>query len=212
MPFSPLVRARGATRRVWAYVRSAPGTYVWLALLFVTTVALRQMSPAFEEQFLRQRSTNLHGLSRNPVRVLISSAFWIDGATWWPYALLYSVFHAPAERWLGTLRWLAVCAAAHVLATLVSEGLLAWAIRHGRAPASAADTLDVGVSYALAGVVAVLTYRLPGRWRGPYLFAVLLFYGLPLAVDRTFTDVGHAVAVLVGLGCRPLTRRVRSRP
>ena len=105
-----------------AYIRSAPGTYVWLAVLFVTTVALHHMSPEFEEEFLRQRSTNIHELSSNPVRVLIASAMWIDGGHWLPYVVLYSVFHAPAERWLGTARWLAVCAAAHVLATLISEG------------------------------------------------------------------------------------------
>ncbi|MFC7309472.1 rhomboid-like protein [Streptomyces monticola] len=193
-------------RHVWRYVRSAPGTYVWLAALFVTTIAMHHMSPEFEGEFLRQRSTNIHELSHNPVRVLISSAFWIDGGSWWPYAALYTVFHAQAERWLGTLRWLGVCAAAHVLATLASEGVLLWAIRHGHAPAASVNTLDVGVSYALAGVVAVLTYRIPTPWRLPYLFAVLVVYGTPLINGRTFTDLGHFVSVLVGLACLPLAR------
>ncbi|MPY35418.1 hypothetical protein FNH09_30565 [Streptomyces adustus] len=193
-------------RQVRAYVRSAPGTYVWLAILFVTTVALHHMSPEFEEQFLRQRSTNIHELSDNPVRVLIASAMWIAGGFWWPYVVLYSVFHAQAERWLGTLRWLAVCVAAHVLATLISEGVLLRAIRDGMAPPSAVDTLDVGVSYALAGVVAVLTYRIAAPWRYAYLAFVLVWYGVPLVVGRTFTDVGHFVSALIGLACFPLTR------
>ena len=189
-----------------AYVRSAPGTYLWLAALFVTTVAVHHMDPEFEKEFLRQRSTNLHELSKNPVRVLVSSAFWIDGATWWPYAVLYSVFHAQAERWLGLLRWLAVAAAAHVLATLISEGALLWAIRHGHAPASSVNTLDVGVSYALAGVVGVLTYRIASPWRYVYLGGVLVVYGSPLATGRTFTDLGHFTSVLIGLAGYPLTR------
>ncbi|MFI6880521.1 rhomboid-like protein [Streptomyces sp. NPDC050400] len=193
-------------RRVGAYVRSAPGTYVWLAALFVTTVAVHHMSPEFEEEFLRQRSTNLHELSQNPMRVLVSSAFWIDGATWWPYAVLYTVFHAQAERWLGTLRWLAVAAAAHVLATLISEGALLWAIRHGHAPPSSVNTLDVGVSYALAGVVAVLTYRISAPWRYLYLAVVLVIYGSPLVTGRTFTDLGHFTSVLIGLACFPFVR------
>ncbi|MFD7875233.1 rhomboid-like protein [Streptomyces sp. NPDC059766] len=193
-------------RRVRAYVRSAPGTYLWLAILFVTTVALHHMSPEFEEQFLRQRSTNLHELSDNPVRVLIASAMWIAGGFWWPYVVLYSVFHAQAERWLGTPRWLAVCGAAHVLATLISEGVLLRAIRDGMAPPSAVNTLDVGVSYALAGVVAVLTYRIAAPWRYPYLAFVLAWYGVPLVIGRTFTDVGHFVSALIGLACFPLTR------
>lgn len=148
-------------RATGTWTRRAPGTYLWLTVLFATTVIVHQMSPAFEEEFLRRRSTNIHELSQNPVRVLITSAFWIDSGQWLPYAVLYTVFHAPAERRLGTARWLTVAATAHVLATLVSESVLAWTIRHGHAPPSAANTLDVGVSYALAGVVAVLTYYVP---------------------------------------------------
>ncbi|NEA67143.1 hypothetical protein G3I56_32275 [Streptomyces sp. SID12488] len=49
-------------RGVWAYVRSAPGTYLWLLVLFVTTVAVHHMSAEFQEEFLRQRSTNINEL------------------------------------------------------------------------------------------------------------------------------------------------------
>ncbi|WP_406170810.1 rhomboid-like protein [Streptomyces sp. NBC_00996] len=192
--------------RVWRYVCGAPGTYVWLGILFVTTVAVHQMSPEFEQQFLRQRSTNIHELSNTPVRVLIASAMWIDGGHWLPYAVLYTVFHAPAERWLGTARWLLVCVAAHVPASLISEGALLLAIRHGVAPLSAVNTLDIGVSYALAGVIAVLTYRIASPWRYPYLMVVLAVYGVPLVTGRTFTDLGHFIAVLIGLACCPLVR------
>ncbi|MER6063379.1 rhomboid-like protein [Streptomyces sp. NPDC001792] len=191
---------------VWAYIRSAPGTYVWLAVLFVTTVALHQMSPEFEQHFLRQRSTNIHELSRNPVRVLVASAMWIDSGRWLPYVLLYTVFQAPAERWLGTARWFAVCALAHVLATLISEGALLKAIRDGMAPHSAVNTLDIGVSYALAGVIGVLTYRFASPWRYGYLLVILPVFTLPLAAGRTFTELGHFVSVLIGLACYPLTR------
>ncbi|MCL6668442.1 rhomboid-like protein [Streptomyces panaciradicis] len=197
---------RGFGDQVRAYVRSAPGTYVWLAVLFVTTVALHHMSPEFEEQFLRQRSTNIHELSNDPVRVLVQSAMWIDSGHWLPYAVLYTVFHAQAERWLGTLRWLIVCVAAHVLATLISELALLKAIRDGMAPHSAVDTLDIGVSYALAGVVAVLVYRIAPPWRYLYLAVVLVVYGVPLLSTPTFTDLGHFVSVVIGLGCYPLVR------
>lgn len=191
---------------VTAYVRGAPGTYVWLLILFVTTVALHHMSPQFEQTFLRHRSTNLRELSSRPVHAFVASALWMDGGHWLPYAGLYTVFHAQAERWLGTARWLAVCVAAHVLATLAGEGTLLWAIRDGAAPYSAVNALDIGVSYALAGVVAVLTYRVAAPWRPAYLAVVLLVYTLPLTAAPTFTDVGHFSAVLVGLACRPLTR------
>ncbi|MFG2307469.1 rhomboid-like protein [Streptomyces sp. NPDC048566] len=200
------MRGERTVHRVWTFVRRAPGTYIWLAVLFVTTVAMHHMPPDFEAEFLRQRSTNLHELSSNPLRVLFASAMWIDGGRWLPYAVLYTLFQAPAERWLGTARWLAVNAAAHVLSTLISEGALLWAIRHGMAPESAADTLDIGVSYALAGVVGVLAYRIATPWRYPYLVVVLAVYGVPFATGRTFTDLGHFTAVLVGLACFPLVR------
>jgi hypothetical protein len=191
---------------VWTYIRSAPGTYAWLMILFFTTVALHAMSPEFEQHFLRQRSTNIHELSQNPVRVLISSAMWTDSGYWLPYAALFTVFHAQAERWLSTARWLVVCVAAHVLATLLSEGALLMAIRNGMAPQSAVNTLDVGVSYALAGVMAVLTYRIATPWRYGYLAAVLVLFTVPLATGPTFTDFGHFVSVLIGLACYPLAR------
>jgi hypothetical protein len=96
--------------------------------------------------------------------------------------------------------------AAHVLATLISEGALLLAIRHGVARRSAVDTLDIGVSYALAGVIAVLTYRIAAPWRYAYLVVVFAVYGVPLATGRTFTDLGHFTAVLIGLACYPLVR------
>ena len=191
---------------VWHYVRRAPGTFLWLLALAVTTHVMNRMNPAFQDQFLRQRSTNLHELSQRPVRVLIASAFWLDGGGWFGYFLLYNLFHVPAERWLGTRRWLGVVAFAHVGATYLSEGVLYWAVRRGTAPASAVNTLDVGVSYALAGVQAVLVYRLAAPWRWFYLAAVLLWYGSALVHGRTFTDVGHFTAAVLGLLCYPLTR------
>jgi hypothetical protein len=197
-----LVRALAAA---WTYLRRAPGTHLWLLALFVTTVAIHHMSPDFEEDFLRQRSTNLHQLATDPVRVLIASAFWLDGGSWIPYVFLYTVFHAPAERWLGTWRWLVAVAVCHVGATYISEGVLYVAIHQGRAPESAVNTLDVGVSYALAGIQALLFYRIADPWRWFYLAAVLLWYGSALVHGRTFTDVGHLTAALLGLACYPLT-------
>ncbi|MFD4395888.1 rhomboid-like protein [Kitasatospora sp. NPDC058478] len=191
---------------VWTYVRRAPGTYVWLAILLATTQVIRHVDTATADRILERRSTNLHHLQVSPVRVLITSALWIAGGGWLSYFLLYNLFHVPAERWLGTLRWISVAMIAHVGATYLSEGVLGWAIHRGIAPPRAVYTLDYGVSYALAGVVAVLTYLIVRPWRYLYVAGVLVFYGLGVAQSRDYTSIGHFSAVLIGLACYPLTR------
>jgi len=113
------------TLAAWSYVRRAPGTYLWLAVLLINTMIVDHvLSPHAARALLGSQSTNLHHLREDPIRVLIGSALYIDGRWWIPYAVLYTIFHAQAERWLGTLRWLAVTAIAHVGATYISEGIL----------------------------------------------------------------------------------------
>ncbi|WP_068274291.1 rhomboid-like protein [Aldersonia kunmingensis] len=188
------------------YIASAPVTYAWLAILLVTTIVQHRLSPSALNTVLGERSTNLAHLASDPLHVLVSSLFWIDGGRWLPYLVLFSIFHATAERWLGAWRWLAVGLTAHVLATYISEGSLAIAIDRGMANPALVDTRDIGVSYFLAGVIGVLTYHVAGRWRWVYLAAVLIVYGTPLLVDLNFTAVGHFSSVLIGLAFYPITR------
>lgn len=202
----PMNRIRAVAHAIRSYIRRAPGTFTWLAILLVTTVVLNHLSPEDARVVLGNRSTNLHHLREDPVRVLITSAFWLSGGGWIRYVVLYNIFHVPAERWLGTPRWLAVGVTAHVGATYLSEGVLYWAIRHGHAPAQEVFTLDVGVSYALAGVVAVLAYRIARPWCFAYSAGVVVYYAIPLFGDLTFTDIGHFTAMLIGFACYPLTR------
>lgn len=205
-PAGVTARAAHACVLAWRWVRGAPGTYVWLAILAVTSTAQHLGSDRQVRHWLQVRSTNLHHLADDPIHVLLTSALWTDGGGWLGYAVLFTVFHATAERWLGTLRWLAVALSAHVGATYLSQGVLLWAIRHDYAPERAAFTLDVGVSYALAGVIAVLAYHVAPPWRWLYLAGVAAVYVPPVLITPTFTDVGHCSAALIGLACLPLTR------
>ncbi|MEV7597172.1 rhomboid-like protein [Kitasatospora sp. NPDC089797] len=195
-----------AARAVWRYVRCAPGTYIWLAILLATTQVIRHVDPATADRILQRRSTNLHHLQVSPVRVLATSALWIAGGGWLGYFALYNIFHVPAERWLGTLRWLSVAVLAHVGATYLSEGVLGWAIHRGLAAPKAVYTLDYGVSYALAGVVAVLTYLIVRPWRYLYAAGVLAVYVLGVQQSRDYTSIGHLSAALIGFACYPITR------
>ncbi|MYR07052.1 hypothetical protein GTV32_12380 [Gordonia sp. SID5947] len=187
-------------------------TFAWLVALQITTIIQRSLTPEELARLLVERSTNLHHLSTDPIQVLVSSLFWIDGSYWLPYLILFCIFHVPAERWLGSPRWLLVGLSAHVIATYVSEGILAVAIRHGMAGSSLVDVTDVGVSYFLAAVVGVLTYRIAYPWRWVYLIGILAVYGLPLMLDVTFTGIGHLSSLLVGLAWYPMAQGRHATP
>jgi len=119
------------------------------------------------------------------------------------------LFLAPAERWLGHLRWLLVGLVCHVGATYLSEGYLYSRIQEAVSSPRLIDARDIGVSYFVVGIVGVLTYHIPRRWRWFYLVGALVVFGVSLAVKRDFTQLGHFSALLIGLGCYPLTRSRR---
>ena len=85
-------------------MKSAPLTYSWLVVLLMTTIVQRSIPAHRLDALLQKQSTNLHHLGSDPIRVLIQSLLWIDGQYWWPYFVVFTLFLAPAERWLGHLR------------------------------------------------------------------------------------------------------------
>lgn len=198
----------GDARRYAArWIRSSPGTHTWLAILAVTSVVAAALPPHDRSVLLHHFSTNLVELHRHPIRVLVGSAFWIRRPSAFAfYTALFEAVHAPAERWLGTWRWLFTAATAHIGATLVSQKAVFYGIADRRLPHSLAHTVDIGVSYGLAGVVGVLAYRVPMPWRWAYLAGVLGFFGYPvLGGGGTYTDLGHLTALLLGLCCHAAT-------
>ncbi|MFJ3836169.1 rhomboid-like protein [Streptomyces sp. NPDC090054] len=200
------------SRPLRSWIRSSPGTHIWLLIIAVTSVIVVIAPDRVEHVLLHRNSSNIHELVQHPIRALLSSAFWIENpASLALYALLFECFHAPVERWLGTVRWLLIVATAHITATLVSQKVLLMAIQDHRAPHSMTHVVDIGVSYGLAASVGVLTYRLPQPWRWFYLAGAVAFFGVPLLSDGSFTDLGHAISLAVGLLAWPLTRHPVSR-
>ena len=207
-------RARAGSKspsveRVWRYVKTAPLTYTWVVVLLVTTIVQHSIPARHLHALLQKESTNLHHLASDPIRVLLQSLLWIDGKYWWPYLLVFSVFLAPAERWLGQLRWLAVGLLAHIAATYLSEGYLYWRIQEAVTSPRLIDARDIGVSYFVVGIIGVLVYRIPRRGQWRYAVIALLVFGSILAVKHDFTNLGHFVALLIGFACYPLTRARR---
>jgi hypothetical protein len=190
----------------WRFIYRAPLTYLWLTVLLATTVYQHSVDRRQLHQFLVQDSTNLRHLATNPVQVLLESLLWIDGRYWTPYLVLFTLFLAPAEHWLGSLRWLTVGLVAHVGATYVSEGWLYLEIQYHQAPQRLVHATDIGVSYFMIGVIAVLAYRIATPWRWGYLAVLIVGYAVPLFVSTNFTAIGHFSAIVFGLMFFPMAR------
>ena len=200
---------------VWHFVSSAPLTYGWLFVLMITTIIQNELPGRQLHWVLLHRSTNIHELGTDPLGVLFSSLLWIDGKSLEPYLLLFTLFLAPAEHWLGQLRWLTVGLTAHILATYISEGILYYAIEEHYAPERLVYARDIGVSYFLVGVMAVLTYHIGRPWRWGYLGVLFVIFGFPLLTIHRHglncTAIGHFASILIGLCFYPMARE-RKRP
>ncbi|WP_438292729.1 rhomboid-like protein [Streptomyces sp. HUAS TT7] len=207
-----LHRGTERSRPVRSWLRSTPGTHIWLLIIAITSLVIQLSTQGLERFLLHRNSSNIHELTRHPVQSLFTSAFWIENpSSLLLYLVLFEVVHGTVERWLGTLRWLCTVVVGHVVATLISQEYVLWSIQNQHLPKRLAHVVDIGVSYGLAASAGILVYRLPYPWRWLYLVGVVAFFGIPLTTGGTFTDLGHATALLIGFACYPLTRGVPTR-
>lgn len=185
-------------------MRTAPLSYMWLAILFVTTRVQQSAGRRKARQIQRTHSTNLRRLNDEPSRVLAASLFWLDDRKWWPYVPAFVGIVAPAERRLRWWRWLSVGVGAHVIGTYVGQSYLRLLIRHNRAPKRLVNVRDVGVSYFLLGVAGALSGYVQPPWRARSQATAVAALAANAAARPTFTEVGHLAAFMVGLAAAPL--------
>jgi hypothetical protein len=199
-----------AQRWRWAlaYLRGAPATLVYTFTLVVTWYSAAGAAPGLEHRLLLSESTNLQNMLDEPLRVLVASAFWIDSPVF-PVLTTGGLLAVmvPAERALGTRRWVTVFALGHVLASVLTVTGIAVALQAGLVSPRITSATDVGVSYGAAAVAGCATHLLPRAWARRGALAVLVAgLGAFVVVDHTFTDVGHLVALGVGLAAWPAVR------
>ena len=186
-------------------VSHSPGSFVYLLVLAVTIWLLSSLDSHTTDVLLRSVSTNVVQMSRSAPRVLVLSAFVASTGNVLVFILQFSLVHVPAERWLGTRRWLAVIVAGHVGASTITTVGIWLLLRTGHQDRALVYPIDVGVSYTLAAAAAALTYR----WQLPVRVVWLIGLAAWFRVDRlltspTFTDIGHACAFAIGLAVTPL--------
>ncbi|MQY25214.1 rhomboid-like protein [Nocardia aurantia] len=177
---------------------AAPASCAYSFTLFITWWTLRGISEFAGHRLILSASTNLHNMRREPVQVLVASAFWTEGGFPWVTIAGFLTLMAFAERWLGTLRWIMVFATGHVATTLLIVTGIAYAVDHRLIPLKVAVASDVGSSYGFSSVLAALTFHLRGIPRVMWAVGLLGWYGYAAAAGRTFTDYGHLTAIAVG--------------
>jgi hypothetical protein len=145
------------------------------------------------------------------------SAFVTGGGAWgvvaWLPMIALGMFGA--NRAVGGWRTVLVCAAGHVVGTLVSEGIVAWRVASGALPASYRHLTDVGPSYVVVSAIVVALLCAPVAWRVLaaadlllLVFAARIFEGLS---ELDVSAVGHLTAIITAAAIVPLLARHRGR-
>ncbi|WP_245663110.1 rhomboid-like protein [Nocardia inohanensis] len=175
-------------------------TLGYLLLLALSTILLTVLSDSAETKVVLHASTNLHNLLRGHLGTLFSSALIIGGGTVaWGVLLMFGALLALSELRFGGRRLLAVFLAGHIGATLLVAAGLWIGVHEDWLPHSITLAEDVGISYGAMALVGALVASLPSDFR--FLWAA---GWSALAVDavlsgRTFTNVGHLLALTIGL-------------
>lgn len=185
---------RGAVRLI-----RIPVTATYAALVGVVAIGFGTLAPQTQDRIVRHASTNLHNLDHGRVGTLLISAFVVDAGpliAWLPglIALL-----ALIELLWGSSRLVIAFLVGHVGATLLVAAGLAVAVTLTWLPHSVSRAIDVGMSYGAIGVLGALTPTIPRRWRSAWVGWWVVLSVVVVAVDRDFTGVGHAVALLLGM-------------
>ena len=176
--------------------------WAYLAGFVIAELIYAALPSRDQAAVLRWASTNVVNLHHDPVGSLVASAFIPAAfAASWPLLIALALFGA--NRALGNWRTAVVCAAGHVLGTLVSEGIVDYRVTRGLLPVSDTRIVDVGPSYIVVAAiaVAVLYGSWPARVAAALDFALLVFVGNIFGglSKLNVAAVGHATAIMVGV-------------
>jgi hypothetical protein len=184
-------------------------TLVYAAVLAAVAVVVARLAPQVQQSLLSDVSTNLRNLGAGNVGTLIGSAFvneagpvylWLPGLA--------------AVLALGELLWLSrglvtAFVVGHVGATLIVAAGIGAALLAGLVPPSIVDATDVGMSYGAVAVLGTFTSAIHRRWRAGWTGGWLaVATGSAVISGGQFTNVGHAVALILGMAVGTRLRTV----
>ena len=212
MAYATLIRIPGPVARAATAAWKTPVTACYALLLLISDLIMAVLPENAQLSIAHATSTNITHLAVDPVLVLPASAFVNLGNGWiWPPLTLLLL--GGIERRLGSFRAIIVTFGAHVVASLVSEGVLLMQVAWRVQPRTAVNIIDVGPSYVL--LAAMTGCIVIGSWK---LRAAALVIGLlivpNLMVDLPELDmsaVGHLIALVMGAGLAGYLASERSR-
>ncbi len=210
VPATPVVsRRRFRPAAFWL-----PATYGYVGLLIAVAIALTLVGGSTATRIVLHASTNLHNLADGRFGTLFSSAFVVSegAATVFIIVPLLACLLALAERRFGTVKLMHTFLLGHIGTTvLVAVGL--WvAVESQLVPNSITMVEDVGVSYGAMTVVGALIAVLPAHRRFVWAASWLTLALGGVLVWHTFTNVGHFLALCLGLGIGRLMIRRQVAP
>lgn len=174
-------------------------TLGYAVMLICVSAVLVELGPRERAHVIAQASTNLHNLAHGHLATLLDSAFITDAGPMYFWLPCLVCLLALAELIWRSGRLAIVFITGHIGATLLVAAGLTAAIEFHWLPLSVSRASDVGVSYGAVAVLGALTSAIPRRWR-PAWIGFWVPVGLAAAaLGDDFTDIGHTVALLLGL-------------
>lgn len=199
--------ARSVLRDVGRTVARSDVALVYGGLVTAGALVMAFLPDATVDAITAHASGNLDNMRARPVESLVLSGLVLPHPSNLVLVVWLVVAVAYTQRWLGRVATLLVVIAGQVVPSLVVGAVLTTGIARGWLSPALAGADDVGVSYVVACVAGVLVARVPRRWRWRYLGLLVAVWVLPGVWQRSFTDVGHASALVVGLAVAQVVSR-----
>lgn len=184
---------------LWSGLARVRVTVAYAVILLGVTTTLSVLGPTAWDRVIRHASTNLHNLNHGHVGTLLGSAFVVDAGA--PYLWLPGLvcLLGVAELFWRSGRLVVAFAVGHVGATLLVAAGLAAAVKLAWLPVAITRAEDVGMSYGATAVLGTLTGVVPHSWRSAWIGWWLAVGAAVVWLSSDFTDVGHAVALVLGM-------------
>jgi len=174
-------------------------TVAYAVILTGVSSVLVALGPRVQNRVISHASTNLHNLSHGHLGTVFVSAFVIEAGPIYVWLPGLMCLMALAELMWRSRRLVVAFAIGHIGATLlVAVGLTA-AVELGWLSTDVTRATDVGMSYGASAVLGALSAAIPSRLRPAWIGWWIAIAVAVVAVNRDFTDVGHGMALVLGV-------------